>query len=117
MQKRILIVEDELDIKALLTLIATRHGYEAVAVADGVELLTIAAKEKFDLIITDLKMPNLDGASAAEIMKLQGSTTPIIALTAFNRQDLELVYDKFARVFYKPCDVTELFEYVHSLIG
>ena len=117
MAKRILIAEDESEVKDLLTLIATRYGYDVVSVADGVELLTVASKERFDVIITDLKMPNLNGASATEIMELQGSTTPIIALTAFNRQELDLVYDKFTRVFYKPYDVKELFEYISSLIG
>jgi len=40
MPKRILIAEDELEIKELLTLIATRYGYDVVSATDGVELLT-----------------------------------------------------------------------------
>lgn len=115
MPKRILIADDEPVIKDLLALIATRHGYEVHSVADGVELLIAAANEKFDVIITDLKMPNLDGASASEIMKLQGNTTPIIAITALNKQDIALVMDKFTKIFYKPCDIRELFKYVDSL--
>jgi len=117
MPKRILIAEDEPDIKELLALIARRYGYVVVEANDGVDLLAAAAKEKFDLIITDIKMPNLDGAAASEILKMQGNLLPIIALTAFNPQDLVLVQDKFTKIFYKPCDVKELFQYVNSLIG
>jgi CheY-like chemotaxis protein len=117
MQKRILIAEDEQELLELLAMIAARQGYDVVAVADGVELLTTAAEERFDVIITDLKMPILNGAAASEIIKLHGNTTPIIALTAYNRRDLDLVHDKFTKIFYKPCDISELFKYIHYLIG
>jgi DNA-binding response OmpR family regulator len=116
MPKRILIAEDDFEINALLTSIATRYGYEVVSVADGVEVLSIAAQEKFDVIITDVKMPNLDGASASEAMKMQGDVTPVIALTALSPQEMELGLDKFIKVFYKPYDVRKLFSYVKTLI-
>ena len=117
MQRRILIAEDEFEVKELLSLVATRFGYHVTTVKDGVELLTIAANEKFDVILTDIKMPNLTGASASEIMKLQGNTTPIIAMTALSPRDLDLVLHKFTRIFYKPYDVKELFKYIESLIS
>jgi DNA-binding response OmpR family regulator len=116
MKKRILIAEDDPDTKELLTLIATRHGYDVVSVADGVDLLTMVGKERFDAIITDLIMPNLNGASAVEIMKIYGNTIPIIALTALDPRDIDLVKDKFTRIFHKPCDVGELFKYLNALV-
>jgi CheY-like chemotaxis protein len=116
MSRRILIAEDDPETRASLRLIATRFGFEVVCAADGVDLLTMAADENFDAIITDLKMPNLNGASAAEIIKMQGGTIPVIALTAFDPREMGLVQDKFTRIFHKPCDVRELFEYVNSLI-
>lgn len=117
MPKRILIAEDDLTAQAIMTTLAKRQGYDVVAVSDGVDLLTIAAKEHFDLVITDLMMKGLDGASAAEIMKMQGSTTPVIALTGRSPHDIALVQDKFTKIFHKPCDFTELIEYVDTLIG
>lgn len=117
MSTRILIAEDDMVTRELLTKIATIHGYDVRTVADGVDLLTIAANEKFDVIITDLMMPDLNGASAAEIMKMQGDTTPVIAITALNNIDLVAVQDKFTKIYTKPCDVRELFEYVDSLIS
>jgi DNA-binding response OmpR family regulator len=117
MAKRILIAEDELPAREIMTRIAKMLGYDFIAVANGVDLLTIASKEQFDLIITDLMMPDLDGASAAEIMKMQGNTTPVIALTAISTVDLCHVKDKFIKIFHKPCNFRELFEYVESLIG
>ena len=117
MAKRILIAEDDLGSRELITIHAKSHGYEVVAVTDGVDLLTTSANERFDLIITDLKMKNLDGASATEVMKMQGSIVPVIALTALSLRDIHLVKDKFTKIFYKPCNYKDLFEYIESLIG
>jgi two-component system capsular synthesis sensor histidine kinase RcsC len=117
MPKRILIAEDNQANRELITIHAKNNGYEVVAVTDGIDLLTASANERFDLIITDLKMDSLDGASATEIMKMQGNTVPIIALTAFSPNEMHLVEDKFTKVFHKPANYKKLFEYVESLIG
>jgi DNA-binding response OmpR family regulator len=117
MAKRILIAEDDPGSRELITIYANFHGYEVVAVTDGVDLLATSVNEQFDIIITDLKMDNLDGASATEIMKMQGNTVPVIALTALSPKDTHLVEDKFDNIFYKPCNYKELFVYVESLIG
>jgi DNA-binding response OmpR family regulator len=117
MPKRILIAEDNPGHRELITKFAKRQGYDVVVVSDGVDLLTTYANEHFDLIITDLMMANLNGASATEIVKMQGHTVPIIALTALSQKDIHLVQDYFTRIFHKPCDYKELFECVESLIG
>jgi len=117
MAKRILIAEDDMGSREILTVHAISQGYEVVAVTDGIDLLTTFAHERFDLIITDLMMANLNGASATEIMKLQGNTIPVIALTALSPEDLHLVRDTFTKTFHKPCNYRELFDFVESLIG
>ena len=117
MAKRILIAEDDPASRELIFVHARNQGYEVVAINDGVELLTVSANERFDLIITDLMMPNLNGVSATEIMNMLGNKTPVIALTALSPDDTHLFQDKFTKIFHKPCDYRELFEYVESLIG
>ena len=113
--KRILIAEDQMVTREALIKHATMRGYEVVAVTNGVDLLKIAADNKFDVVITDLVMPDLNGASATEIMKLQGSTVPVLALTGLSKEDVNFVQDKFTRIFHKPINVGELFEYIESL--
>jgi DNA-binding response OmpR family regulator len=117
MPKRILIAEDDFETNRLLTLIATRKGYQVVSAKDGIELMTFAAGERFDLIITDIKMPFHNGVYAVETMRLQGDTTPVVALTAFKSHEVELARDHFRKIFHKPCDVKELFEYIGVLLG
>jgi DNA-binding response OmpR family regulator len=116
MPKRILVAEDDLETNRLITLIATRKGYEVYSVDNGMELMAIVAENRFDVIITDIKMPFHNGAYAVETIKLNGNTTPVIALTAFRSNDLDHAKDHFVKIFYKPCDVKELFEYVESLL-
>jgi CheY-like chemotaxis protein len=117
MAKRILIAEDDLMSSEMLATFARDKGYEVVAVFDGVELLTTLAEQQFDVIITDLMMATLDGAAATEIMRMQEITTPAIALTALSAEEIELVKDKFVKVYQKPCDFSALFEYVATLTG
>jgi len=113
---RILIAEDHKITREALIKLATKRGYDVEAVTNGVDLLNIATGKKFDVVITDLNMPDLDGASATEIMKLQGTATPVIALTGLSQADLGLVQDTFTRIFHKPINVVELFEYIESLL-
>jgi len=117
MPKRILIAEDQMVTREAMINLAKARGYHVEAVANGVDLLTMAAAKKFDLVITDLVMPDLNGASATEIMKLQGNITPVIALTGLSQEDVSFAQDKFTRIFHKPINVGELFEYIESLLG
>ena len=117
MSKRILIAEDEPTARKIMTELAKIHGYDVIAVDNGVDLLTAASEERFDVVITDLMMADLDGASAAEIMKMQGNTTPVIAITGLSEKDLSLVKDKFTKIYHKPCNFKELLDYVETLVG
>ena len=116
MPKRILIAEDQIVTREALSKFATMRGYVVVAVTNGADLLATASKEKFDVVITDLIMPDLNGVSAAEIMKLQGSTTPVIALTGLSPQDIVPFEENFTKVFHKPINADKLFEYIKSLL-
>ena len=115
MPKRLLIAEDNEASREMLSTFARSAGYDVVAVKDGVDLLSVARDSGFDAIITDLMMAPLDGAAAAEILKMLGSSVPVIALTALDPQDLPLVADRFARIFHKPCNFKELFEFIDGL--
>jgi DNA-binding response OmpR family regulator len=117
MLKRILIADDQMATREAMAKHATNRGYDVVTVTNGEELLNIASEERFDLVITDIIMPGLNGSVATENMKRQGCTTPIIALTGLSAQDVSLVQSEFDRVYHKPVNVHELFEYVDSLLA
>jgi response regulator NasT len=83
---RILVAEDEALIRLDLVEMLTEAGYEVVAQAtNGVEAIALAKEFKPDLAILDVKMPELDGISAAqEIIE----TSPVLMLTAFSQKEL-----------------------------
>jgi len=83
---RIVVAEDETLIRMDLVEMLTESGYQVVAQAtNGQEAITLAAEHKPDLIILDVKMPILDGISAAE--QLIG-ICPVLMLTAFSQKEL-----------------------------
>ena len=115
--KRILIAEDQMSSREALTKLARLRGYDVVAVNDGFDLVAVANNEKFDLIVTDLIMPELNGVSAVEVMKLRGITTPVIALTGLSPGDVGLASSSFTRVYHKPINIGEMFRYIEALLG
>ena len=66
---RILIAEDELDIRELIKMILSYGGYEVVAARDGREAVELASKTIFDLILMDVRMPYLTGFEACRLIK------------------------------------------------
>jgi len=105
---RILVAEDEAIIRLDLVEMLTEAGYVVVAQAtNGVEAISLAREHKPDLAILDVKMPELDGISAAEkIIEI----APVLMLTAFSQKDLvERARDAGAMAYVvKPFSISDL---------
>ncbi len=105
---RILVAEDEAIIRLDLVEMLTEAGYTVVAEAsNGVEAIAMAKEHKPDLAILDVKMPELDGISAAEqIIEI----APVLMLTAFSQRDLvERARDAGAMAYVvKPFSISDL---------
>jgi CheY-like chemotaxis protein len=113
--KNILIAEDDIPSRKILSNLAKEQGYHVIAVGNGVDLLTVVNETNIDVIITDLMMPYLNGASAVDIMLTKGDKTPVIAVTGMSSNDVSSIKDKFTKIYHKPLNTNELFEYVKSL--
>ncbi len=85
MSKRILVVEDQDDLRAILRDYLTATGYEVIEAVDGSEGVAKARSERPDLVLMDIQMPVLDGYEATrQIKALPGlGATPIIAVSSF----------------------------------
>ena len=82
--KKVLVVEDERNIRDLVCLHLGLEGYDCVPVADGNEAMTLAAEKPFDLIILDLMLPGMDGVTICRAIRRHGPNrdAPILMLTA-----------------------------------
>lgn len=82
---RVLVVDDDFDIQALLTLILSRAGFEVRTVDNGEEALRWLAEIQPDIILLDVMMPELDGWETCRRIRAR-SQVPIIFLTVRNRR-------------------------------
>ncbi len=116
--KRILIADDEPEIRKLVSLLLKKKGYAVTAVKNGAEAVSaVESKADFDLIVLDILMPDLSGIEAAKQIRLQ-SPVPILFLTAKSlEEDKVLAYTAGGDDYLvKPFSTTELLLKVEALI-
>lgn len=82
---RILVIDDDADVRGSLAKMLTRAGYEVVAAADGTAGIELQHNEPADVIITDIFMPGLDGLQTIRQLKKEGSAVRIIAVSGGDR--------------------------------
>lgn len=79
---KILVVDDELNMRLVLAAMLKKEGYEVTAAANGLEALKVLKQEEMDVVITDLKMPKLDGMGLLSQIMDHHAATPVIIITA-----------------------------------
>ena len=116
--KKILIVDDDADILSVLQeSISEINFVEILSAQDGMEALKILEKNKIDLLITDIRMPNLDGISLILEVRKNYPTPPIIISTGNQdtlKESKQLDVDGF---FEKPFKMNDLISCVEKLLA
>lgn len=87
--QKILIVEDDLAIQALLHDFIQEAGYSVELASDGVEALSRFSEQNFDLVLLDIMLPKIDGYGVCEVIR-QKSNVPIIMLTALDGEESQI---------------------------
>jgi CheY-like chemotaxis protein len=85
----ILVVDDDPDVRALLDLHLSNAGYAVVTAADGVEALIEIGRRDLDAVLSDIRMPNLDGEKLMEMMGQKAVDVPALFLTGVEDEELE----------------------------
>ncbi len=120
MPKKILIIDDELDMVKAITIRFKASGYEIIPASDGQEGVDKAQRSKADLILLDIIMPKMDGYEVCRKLKTGPKTKniPIIIFTAAGQQDLEKRCMALGpdAVLEKPFETAELLELVNKLL-
>ena len=79
---KILIVEDDRELRQLFAHVLIKNGYRADGVSNGREALDAMEKDYYDLIISDIMMPVMDGYELVRTLREAGNTTPVLMITA-----------------------------------
>jgi len=114
----ILLVEDEENLQEALKLNLELEDYEVTSAYDGLEALKAIEHEHFDLMILDVMLPEMDGITVIEMIRLQNNDIPILILSARNNSaDRVLGLKKGADDYLtKPFNLEELLLRVHKLV-
>ena len=115
----ILLVEDEENLHEALKLNLELEGYEVTSAMDGADALKAVQSEYFDLIIMDVMLPEMDGITVTETVRISNNEVPILILSAKNSStDRVLGLKKGADDYLtKPFNLEELLLRVHKLIN
>jgi len=114
----LLVVDDDVRLRDLLTRYLAENGFEVKAVADGAQMDRLRTREHFDLLVLDLMMPGEDGLSICRRLRGTGDKTPIIMLTAKGDEvdrivGLEMGADDYLP---KPFNPRELLARIHAVL-
>lgn len=81
-RRRVALAEDDPDQRELILELLQDEGFDVIAAADGAALLSLLRRGQFDLVITDLWMPSLNGGDVVHARRRDGDRTPVIVITA-----------------------------------
>lgn len=114
----ILAVDDEENIRNLITYTFEPYDFEVVTAENGKSAITILEHNPVDVIITDLLMPSMTGLALIREMKKRKNSIPIIIITAYGNTDMvkEIIAEGVFRLIEKPLDFETLVPIVNDAI-
>jgi two-component system response regulator (stage 0 sporulation protein F) len=116
--KKILIVDDQLGIRLLLSEVFRKEGYETLQAASGKEALEILQSNEPDLVLLDMKIPGMDGLEILRRIRQISSSLKVIMMTAYGELDMiqEALSLGALRHFTKPFDIDEIRVEVNEIL-
>ena len=115
--KKILVVDDEENIRELYRIEFEDMGYAVTVVSDGTQAITKMDAEKFDLVTLDMRMPDIDGIETLRKMKEKDSKLPIIICTAYEEYKQDFGSWCSEAYVVKSADTSLLRETVKKILG
>ncbi|CCQ95006.1 two-component response regulator [[Clostridium] ultunense Esp] len=116
--KKVLIVDDQLGIRMLLTELLKKDGYETQQAANGREALALLGKESFHLILLDMKIPGMNGIEILREIRQRLPSIQVMMMTAYG--ELEMMEEArnlgVLHYFAKPFDVEEIRHEVNKVL-
>jgi DNA-binding response OmpR family regulator len=117
-KKRILIIEDDEEMRSLLKDLIEEEGYEAESIENGNYAFTKVMVETFAVIITDVRMPGFSGLDILPGLKRLQPKTPVVVITAFGSEEIHhRALERGASAYLeKPIHLDELRALIHNIV-
>ena len=115
---KILVAEDDRDLNKFVCISLRSNGYDVVSCFDGVEALKQMETTKFDMLLTDIMMPNMDGFELADTIRTTDTALPIIFMSAKDDKTSKMLGYKIGIDDYvtKPFDMDVLLLKINALL-
>jgi CheY-like chemotaxis protein len=117
--RRALVVDDIADVTEMLSVVLTHAGYEVITASSASEALEVAANQRFDVVISDIGMPRMDGYQLAQALRvLPGyDAVPMVAVTGYAMFDdkSKSINAGFNAHMTKPIDPRSLLDLIEHL--
>ena len=119
--KKVLIVDDEetLTWSMAKSLSKDKDKYEVMIANNGKEALSLLKKDKIDLVISDIRMPDINGLDLLVRIKMEHPQTKVIIMTAYGSSDVQKEANRRGSLFYieKPFEINDIRKIIIDLIG
>jgi DNA-binding NtrC family response regulator len=114
----ILLVEDDRPSSRVMSLALKTTGHEVMSAADGTEAMELLAIHDFELVITDLVMPQLNGLNLINAIRLKRPGMPVILMSGYPAKDAgKAIIDQTAAYLQKPINPTSLVMAVERVLS
>ena len=117
MTKKILVVDDEPASLRILRYFLTHEGYETAEAKDGVEAMELLTQSRFDLVLSDVRMPRLDGVTLAKYLLTTTPITPIFLMSAYDCDDMDDILKLGVPCLNKPVSLNHLLSQIQKVLG
>lgn len=119
LSKSILIVDDNQAIQTVVSNFLEFLGFEVNLAANGIEALNRFINRSFDLVLTDINMPVMNGWDLARSIKKQSPKTPVILMTGEDREAvlLEMRNENIDHVIFKPFSLNNLYKTLQKVMA
>ena len=115
---RVLVVDDNEFMRKMVAIILSKHGYQYELVNNGVEAIQRIREKRFDAVVTDIEMPEMDGITLTRELSRHFSDLPVLIMTSHSDDDYqETAIRAGAKQFLsKPFGVSDLITRLHRML-
>ncbi len=117
MSQTILVVEDEAANLRLISLFLEKQGYRVLQARDGLEAIDLIAQFRVDIVLSDLRMPRMDGIALTRHIISKVPNTRVLVMTAYAAQDVEALSELRVPVLNKPFKLEQLNSQIQTVLS